>query len=216
MSAPVKILLWALAGLCLIAVFLAIILFIGVVPSIYNNLNAMNQSALGGASKYSAALNICSQKIKGVWAMADQISTKETEAQKAVATARSGFENAAELFKTAMAQGKGLGELTKAANGTLQSALAVRVQIEAYPVIRSVDTYNQAMRSLEEGTNEIKTALDDWIRLIQRFNTYRKSFWVGMFAGVFSGKFSAFPMEHDYYKGPIGELNIGDLNPQKK
>ena len=117
-----------------------------------------------------------------------------------------------------MAQGKGLGELTKAANGALQSALAVRVQIEAYPVIRSVDTYSQAMRSLEEGTNEIKTALDDWIVLIQRFNTYRKSFWVGLLAGVFSGKFSAFPMEHEYYKGPIGELDISTLkpSPQKK
>jgi hypothetical protein len=216
MSTTVKILLWAFAGLCFIGVFLALIFFFGVVPGIYNNLNTLNQSALGGGSRYSAALNICSQKIKGVWAMADQISTKETEAQKAVATARSGFENAAELFKTAMAQGKGLGELTKAANGALQSALAVRVQIEAYPVIRSVDTYSQAMRSLEEGTNEIKTALDDWIKLIQRFNTYRKSFWVGMLAGAFSGKFSAFPMEHEYYKGPIGELNIDVLNPKKK
>jgi hypothetical protein len=58
--------------------------------------------------------------------------------------------------------------------------------------------------------------LDDWIKLIQRFNTYRKSFWVGMLAGVFSGKFSAFPMEHEYYKGPIGELNIDVLNPKKK
>ena len=96
--------------------------------------------------------------------MADQISDKEMEAQKAIAAARSGFEQAEKLFKTALEQGKGTEELTRAANGVLQSALAIRVQIEAYPIIRSVDTYNQAMRGIEEGINEIKTALESVVQ----------------------------------------------------
>ena len=148
--------------------------------------------------------------------MADQISTKETEAQQAIAAARSGFEEAEKLFKSVLEKGQGLAELTKAANGVIQSALAIRVQIEAYPVIRSVETYNQAMRSVEEGVNEIKTALDDWIVNIRGYNTYKKSFWVDIVVGIFSGKFSVFPSEHDYYKGPIGELDIDALDPQKK
>jgi hypothetical protein len=216
MSTTVKIILGAFAGLFFLFVFLVLIFFLGVIPGIYNNLNTQNQAALGGGSKYSAALNICSQKIEGVWAMADQISTKETEAQKGIAAARSGFESAVRVFETAMAQGKGLKDLTTTANDVLKAGLAVRVQIEAYPIIQSVNTYSQAMRSLEEGTNEIKTALDDWIVLIQKFNTYRKSFWVDFLAGIFSGKFSTFPLQHEYYQGPIGELDISTLNPQKK
>ena len=46
-------------------------------------------------------------------------------------------------------------------------------------------------------------------------NTYRKSFWVSMLAGWFSGRFGVFPEEYKYYEGPIGELDIDALNPQK-
>jgi len=211
MSKALKIVL----GVLIVVAVIAIVVFLAIVPRIYNTLNVKNQAALGGEALYSSALNLCSQKVKAVWAMADQISTKETEAQQAIAAARSGFEGAEKLFRAAVEKGGGLAELTKAANGVLQSALAIRVQIEAYPIIRSVETYNQAMRGVEEGINEIKTALDDWIVYIRDFNTYRKSFWVDMVAGVFSGKFSAFPSEHDYYKGPIGELDIDALKPQE-
>jgi len=93
--------------------------------------------------------------------------------------------------------------------------LAIRVQLEAYPVIKSVDTYNQAMRGVEEGINEIKTALDDWIMSIKTYNTYRKSFWVDIIANIFSGKFSVFPKEYKYYEGPVEELDIDALTPQK-
>jgi len=200
--------------LIVIAIIAAIVL-VSMFVAIYNNLNAKNQAALGGKSLYSSALNLCSQKVKAVWTMADQISDKEIEAQKAIAAARSGFEGAEKLFRAAMEKGEGLGELTRAANGVLRSALAIRVQIEAYPIIRSVDTYNQAMRGVEEGINEIKTALDDWIVNIRNYNTYRKSFWVSTVAGMFSGKFSVFPEELEYYEGPIEELDIDALNPQK-
>ncbi len=199
----------------IVLVIMAGILFVTTFVGVYNKLNTLNQTALGGKSLYSSALNLCSQKVKAVWAMADQISDKETEAQQAIAQARSGFEQAEKLFKTAMEKGESSEELTKAANRVLQSALAIRVQIEAYPVIRSVDTYNQAMRGVEEGINEIKTALDDWIVSMRNYNTYRKSFWVDMIAGIFSGKFSVFPKEYKYYEGPIEELDIDALNPQK-
>lgn len=197
-------------------VIIAVVVMFSMYVSIYNRLNTMNQAALGGKSLYSSALNLCSQKVKAVWAMADQISNKEMEAQKAIATARSGFEQAEKLFKTALEQGKGTEELTRAANGVLQSALAIRVQIEAYPVIRSVDTYNQAMRGVEEGINEIKTALDDWIVGIRNYNTYRKSFWVSVLTSWFSGRFGVFPDEYKYYEGSLEELDIDALNPQKE
>ncbi|MFQ6082795.1 MAG: LemA family protein [Candidatus Aminicenantia bacterium] len=211
MSNASKMGIIVLIGLVLMAVIFLGTMFVGV----YNKLNTMNQTALGGKSLYSSALNLCSQKVKAVWAMADQISDKETEAQQAIAAARSGFEQAEKLFRTALEKGGSSEELTKSANGVLQSALAIRVQIEAYPVIRSVDTYNQAMRGVEEGINEIKTALDDWIVSIRAYNTYRKSFWVDMLTGIFSGKFSVFPEEYKYYEGPIEELDIDALNPQK-
>ncbi|MCP2521079.1 LemA family protein, partial [SCandidatus Aminicenantes bacterium Aminicenantia_JdfR_composite] len=183
------------------------ILFATAFVRIYNRLNILNQAVLGGKSLYSSALNLCSQKVKAVWAMADQISDKETEAQKAIARARTGFEQAEKLFKTALESGKGIEELTRAATGVLRSTLAIRVQLEAYPVITSVSTYNQAMRGVEEGINEIKTALDDWIMSIRNYNTYRKSFWVDLIASIFSGKFSVFPQEYNYYEGPIEELD---------
>ncbi len=196
-------------------VIIAVVVMFSMYVGIYNKLNVMNQAALGGKSLYSSALNLCSQKVKAVWTMADQISDKEMEAQQAIAAARSGFEQAEKLFKTALEQGKGTEELTRAANGVLQSALAIRVQIEAYPIIRSVDTYNQAMRGVEEGINEIKTALDDWIVGIRNYNTYRKSFWVSMLTSWFSGRFGVFPDEYKYYEGPVEELDIEALNPQK-
>jgi len=198
----------------LLVIIAAVVLF-SMYVGIYNRLNAMNQAALGGKSLYSSALNLCSQKVKAVWTMADQISDKEMEAQQAIATARSGFEQAEKLFRAALEQGKGMEELTRAANGVLQSALSIRVQIEAYPVIQSVGTYNQAMRGVEEGINEIKTALDDWIVSIRNYNTYRKSFWVSTLAGMFSGRFGVFPEDYKYYEGPVEELDIDALNPQK-
>jgi hypothetical protein len=211
MSNTAKLSIIVLIVLVLMASILFVIMFVGV----YNKLNTLNQSALGGKSLYSSALNLCSQKVKAVWTMADQISDKEVEAQEAIARARAGFEQAERLFRTALKKGESPEELTKAANRVLQSALAIRVQIEAYPVIRSVDTYSQAMRGVEEGINEIKTALDDWIMSIKTYNTYRKSFWVDMIASIFSGKFSVFPKEYKYYEGPIEELDIDALNPQK-
>ncbi|MFC1656552.1 LemA family protein [Patescibacteria group bacterium] len=185
--------------------------------SVWNNLNAKYQGVEGAESMYSAALNVVPEKIEGVWTMSQQYLDHESKTFVDLSEARSGMIDATELFQSLVESGADPSEIIQGAQGVFaqilefQTAanLAVDVQIEAYPSLRGADTTEQAMNTLEEGVNEVKTALDDWIVTIRNYNTYRGSFWPNIY-GSFMGRF---PSEIEYYKGSIEELDISSLNP---
>jgi len=179
---------------------------------VWNKLNREYQAVEGGKSHYSAALNTCTEKIKGVWEIANQYMKHESETFIAVTQARSGYDTAKEAFEKAAAEGKGTEELTKAGTEVVKAAMAFRIQVEAYPQLRAAETSQENMRNMESSVNEIKTALDDWIVTIKDYNTYRGSAWPSI-AGSFMKKF---PSDIKYYEGEVQKLDVNQLNPEKK
>jgi hypothetical protein len=201
-------------GIAAVAIILAIIV-IGVASSaigVWNRLNQYNQAVEGGTSHYSAALNTCTEKIKGVWEIANQYMKHESETFVAVTQARSGYDAAAEAFEKAAAEGKGTEDLTKAGSEVVRAAMAFRIQVEAYPQLRAAETSQENMRNMEASVNEIKTALDDWIVTIKNYNTYRGSAWPSI-VGQFMKKY---PAKINYYEGEIQKLDVNSLNPEKQ
>ncbi len=194
-----------------VAVVLLIVLVLGAVyAGTWNNLNAKYQAVNGGKSHYSAALNTCTEKIKGVWAIADQYLAHESKTFQEVARARAGYDTATKAFETALKQGGGTKELTQAGTDVVNAALAFRVQVEAYPQLRGAETSQENIRNMEVSVNEVKTALDDWITAIRDYNAYRGSFLPSM-VGSLIGRF---PARIDYYEGPVKQLDVNQLNPR--
>jgi LemA protein len=198
-----------------IAVIIIVVIALSLVSSavgVWNKLNRNYQMVEGGKSHYSAALNTCTEKIKGVWEIANQYMKHESETFIAVTQARSGYDTAREAFEKAAAEGKSTEELTKAGTDVVRAAMAFRIQVEAYPQLRAAETSQENMRNMESSVNEIKTALDDWVVTIKDYNTYRGSAWPSM-VGSFMKKF---PSEIKYYEGEIKKLDVNELNPEKK
>ena len=196
-------------------VIVLVIIAISIVSSatgIWNRLNRNYQMVEGGKSHYSAALNTCTEKIKGVWEIANQYMKHESETFIALAQARSGYDTAREAFEKAAAEGKGTEELTKAGTDVVRAAMAFRIQVEAYPELRAAETSQENMRNMESSVNEIKTALDDWVVTIRDYNTYRGSAWPSI-VGSFMKKF---PSVIKYYEGDVTKLDVNELNPEKK
>lgn len=212
MKGRVSAVLIVLASLVVLVLIAAFSIF-GAYKGVWNQLNILNQRVEGGKSTYSAALNVCTEKIKGVWTIANQYMKHESKTFENVAKARAGYFQAAEQF-AALAKNPNtpIKQLTTAGAKTIQSALAFQVQIEAYPQLRAVETSKEAMAGLQEGVNEIKTALDDWIVTIRGYNTYRGSFGVNLVAGFMGGRY---PTKIEYYEGEIKALDIDTLNPEK-
>ena len=200
----------AVAALVVILAIIALSLVSSGV-GVWNTLNQKFQTVEGAKSHYSAALNTCTEKIKGVWEVANQYMEHESETFKAVARARSGYDVAREAFEKAAAEGKDAEELTKAGAEVVQAAMAFRIQVEAYPQLRASETSQENMRNMEVSINEIKTSLDDWVVTIRDYNTYRGSAWPSIM-GNFMKKF---PPQIKYYEGEIKELDIDVLNPEK-
>ncbi|RJR27957.1 MAG: hypothetical protein C4574_05530 [Candidatus Latescibacterota bacterium] len=202
------------AGILVLVIVLVIvaIAFVSSIVGVWNKLNSGYQAVEGAKSHYSAALNTCTEKIKGVWEIANQYMEHESETFKAVTEARSGYDAAREAFETAASEGKGTEDLTKAGTDAVRAAMAFRIQVEAYPQLRAAETSRENMRNMEVSVNEIKTALDDWVVAIRGYNTYRGSAWPSMVGGLMK----KFPAEIDYYKGEIEKLDVDDLNPAKK
>ena len=209
-------------GAVLVTVILIFGIFLLSAMSVWNDLNAKEQAVKGGQSGYSAALEICTQKIRGVWGLSNKYLDHESETFRSVAEARSGFLAAKEAFENARKDpGSSQFDMTRAAALTremfanLQRAggLSVNVQLERYPELRGAETTQNAMRALEEGANEIKTALDDWIHAIKEYNIYRGSAYQGFICGVFG--FSKFPSEIEYFQGTVERFDIDSLNPEK-
>jgi len=194
----------------IIVIVLIAIGFLSSMVGVWNNLNREYQAVEGGKSQYSAALNTCTEKIKGVWEITNQYMQHESETFKAVAQARSGYEAARDAFEKAAVEGKGTEELTKAGTEVVSAAMAFRIQVEAYPELRAVEATQENMRNMESSVNEIKTALDDWIVTIKKYNTYRGSAW----PSIVGGFMKKFPAEIKYYEGEIKKLDVNQLNPE--
>jgi len=207
---------------CLVVVGLVIIVLLvagSSIMGVWNSLNARYQAVAGARSHYSAALNTCPQKIKGVWTMNNQYLDHESKTFKSVAEARNTLLAAVKAYQDLEKSGGSPAQLTKtgrmveAALDRFQSqaALALNVQIEAYPQLRGAETTQTAMRTMQEGVNEVKTALDDWVFTIRQYNEYRGSAW----PSIIGGWMPRFPSRIDYYEGTAKELNIDELNPAK-
>jgi hypothetical protein len=197
---------------------LVIICFI-VYASKYNNLVVKNESANAGKSQFASAINNCSQKMKAVWTLADQEGLLEKETYLGVAKARSGLSSAEEEFdKAKQEKSSSIFDLTKLAVNYGQAVVNVRVAFEAYPNLRTTETYQKAMTAVQEGYNEIKTALDDWIILVKSYNSDRKGLVTNFFCSAFGWDF---PESIAYYDGGIKapeqfKLDANELNPRSK
>jgi hypothetical protein len=201
-------------GIAAVVIILVVIALSFVLSGVgvWNRLNRDYQAVEGGKSHYSAALNTCTEKIKGVWEIANQYLKHESQTFIAVTQARSGYDVAREAFEKAAAAGKGTDELTKAGTDVVKAAMAFRIQVEAYPELRAAETSQENMRNMEVSVNEIKTALDDWIVTIKNYNTYRGSAW----PSILGGFMKKFPAQMKYYEGEIQKLDVNSLNPEKK
>ncbi len=199
-------------GAVIIVILLVAIGLLSSGVGVWNRLNRDYQAVEGSKSHYSAALNTCTEKIKGVWEITNQYMKHESETFMAVARARSGYEAARQAFEKAAAEGKGTEELTKAGTEVVSAAMAFRIQVEAYPELRAVQATQENIRNMESSVNEIKTALDDWIVTIRKYNTYRGSAW----PSVVGGFMRKFPSEIKYYEGEVKVLNVNELNPEKQ
>ncbi len=198
------ILIWVIVVGVVLVVFSAV--------GVWNRLNRNYQAVEGAKSRYSAALNTCTEKIKGVWEIANQYMKHESETFRAVAEARSGYSSAVDAFQKAASETKGIEELTRTGTDAVRAALAFRIQVEAYPQLRAVESSQENMRNMEVAINEIKTALDDWVTTIRDYNTYRGSAWPSIM-GSFMRKF---PSEIKYYQGDLTKLNVEQLNPENR
>jgi LemA protein len=184
--------------------------------STYNGLVSKQESTNEGKSKFASAVNMCSQKMKSVWALADQEGILEKETYVGVAKARSAFDDAKKEFDQAKDdKSKSILDLTKLGANFGQALVNVRVAFEAYPQLRTTETYQKAMNAVEEGFNEIKTALDDWITLCKNYNQTRRS----LVTNWFAANWSQFPQSIAYYEGGIKEpeqvkVTTEDLNPK--
>lgn len=110
----------------------------------------------------------------------------------------------------------GNGDPTRLGTSYWQALVNIRVAFEAYPQLRTTETYQKAIASVEEGYNEIKTALDDCISQIRQYNRYRRSLVPNWVASAFSWEF---PKQIAYYEGGIKEpekINVKseELNPR--
>ena len=77
----------------------------------------------------------------------------------------------------------------------------------------------QGVQAVDEGFNEIKTALDDWIGLCRAYSVERRSFPTRWLAGTFFGP--GFPDHIAYYEGGIQaperiKVTADELNPGAK
>ena len=189
-------------GLVLILVVLAAVFGITYMTK-YNRLVALQENVNEGRSKFAASVNICTQKMKSVWTLAEQEGILEKETYIGIAKARAGYEEARKEVEAAEKKEGTVLDLTKLGTNLGQSMLNVRIAFEAYPQLKTSETYQKAMTAVEEGYNEIKTALDDWISLCRNYNAYRRSFVTNFFAGTFFG--NKFPERIAYYEGGIKE-----------
>ncbi|MBM4019216.1 MAG: LemA family protein [Planctomycetes bacterium] len=207
-------------ALAVLAALVVLVLGVGAVAlgvGKYNTLVALHERANEGRSRFAAAVNTASEKMKSVWTLAEQEGILEKETYLGVAKARAGYLEARQAYEAAAADpASSIADVMTRGAALGQSLVNVRVAFEAYPQLRTAETYQKAMVAVQEGFNEIKTALDDWIAVCRAYNTERRSFPTSWFAGAFFGP--DFPERIAYYEGGIKEpeqvrVKTEDISP---
>jgi hypothetical protein len=212
------------AGLIVVLVIAAALITGGILLAVgvskYNALVSLHERSNEGKSRVAAAVNTASEKMKAVWAMAQQEGLLEKDTYVGVAKARSAFDQSRQEYETAArSPASSILDLTSRAAAFGQALVNVRVAFEAYPQLRTSQTYQKAMVAVEEGFNEIRTALDDWIGLCRAYNVERRSFPTAWFAAAFFP--DQFPERIAYYEGGIKQpeqikITADELNPAPK
>jgi LemA family. len=77
---------------------------------------------------------------------------------------------------------------------------------ESNPQLASALTAENSLASFQEAVNEIKTAADDWMVQVQRYNTQRNSFPTNVV-----GSWTGFPAEYPYYQPERTKLDVTEL-----
>lgn len=162
----------------------------------YNGLVQSEQLIHQKESQYGVALDICSQKIEGIWTIFDRYINHESDVFINTAKARSAFNNS-------------ISEQGNPYTATQSAGMIyanVRMVTESNPQLASALTADNSLASFQEAVNEIKTAADDWMVQVQRYNTERNSFPTN-----FIGSWAGFAREYPYYQPERTRLNVTQL-----
>lgn len=179
-----------------VAVLAVLILFGLSTIGSYNELVQSEQLVHQKESQYGVALDLCAQKIAGIWTIFNRYVDHESDVFINTAKARSAFNDS----------------VAESGNpyGAAQSAgliyANVRVVTESNPQLASALTAEDSLASFQEAVNEIKTAADDWMVQVQRYNTLRNSF-----PNNIIGSWMGFPAEYPYYQPERTRLNVTEL-----
>lgn len=162
----------------------------------YNGLVQSQQLVHQKESQYGVALDICSQKIAGIWTIFARYIDHESDVFINTAKARSAFNDS--ITK------KGDPYASAQFSGLIYAN--VRMVTESNPQLASALTAENSLASFQEAVNEIKTAADDWMVQVQRYNTQRNSF-----PNNIVGSWTGFPADYPYYQPQRTKLNVTEL-----
>jgi hypothetical protein len=163
--------------------------------AMFNGLVVAQQGVQQKGAQYAAALDVCSEKIEGVWTIYQRYLEHESQTFEKVAVARSKYREAVQS-----------GDPQKTVDAAGGFSLAVNAVAESNPQLVSGPAVQQSINSLEISVNEIKTALDDWNKQIRDYNSLRQSVPTRFVGGMFD-----FPFEYSYYQGQKKSLDVSEL-----
>ena len=162
----------------------------------YNGLVQSQQLVHQKESQYGIALDLCSEKIAGIWTIFNRYVDHESDVFINTAKARSAFNDSIVQKSNPYDAAQSAGLIY--AN--------VRMVTESNPQLASALTAENSLASFQEAINEIKTAADDWMVQVRKYNTQRNSF-----PDKIVGSWTGFPEEYPYYHQDRTKLNITDL-----
>lgn len=179
-----------------IAVIAAVMLLGLSIVGSYNGLVQSQQMVHQKESQYGIALDLCSEKIAGIWTIFNRYVNHESDVFINTAKARSAFNDS-------IMQKSNPYDATQSASLIYAN---VRMVTESNPQLASALTAENSLASFQEAVNEIKTAADDWMVQVRKYNTQRNSF-----PDNIVGSWAGFPEVYPYYHPERTKLNITDL-----
>ncbi|HNX40082.1 MAG TPA: LemA family protein [Methanothrix sp.] len=162
----------------------------------YNGLVQSEQLTHQKEAQYGVALDLCSQKIEGIWMIFNRYVDHESDVFINTARARSAFND------SVMQKGNPYDSAQSA--GLIYAN--VRMVTESNPQLASALTAENSLASFQEAVNEIKTAADDWMVQVQRYNTRRNSVPTNII-----GSLTGFAKEYPYYQPERTRLDVAEL-----
>jgi hypothetical protein len=208
-------------GVFILAVVGGVVSLAGNVIGVRNEMNRKYQPVLETKSKYSAAVNLETQKIIGAYDVYDRGLNHESQTFKDYAAARSGFAAAMAAFQSTSKDAVGAEDLLKAqalqksmmqmqqAMATAAPSLGINVQVEKTPELQWSGPANNTTGIIESAINHCQMALEDWISMTKKYNVYVGDFWPELIRGaLFSGKF---PAKMEYYEGDLTKVDMKSI-----